>query len=665
MTLPELESWLGLPLFMVPCRPGTKRPMVKYTQQTLESTQRPAYRAMLDGANVAVRLGEHSGGFCAIDFDDDDSLAAFLAVNPALATSARWKGSRGAQIGVRIDGPFPGNCSDRSKTETVEVNGKTLGKPLYEWRATNNLSTVKGIHPSGCQYQVLVPNPPVRLKFEDIRWPEGWKVPGAQNEIHELIRQYGQPWAFTKVGGTVHAVFFAALYLHREDLLWDTTTGQFYLYHPDRGIWIQQARQEIGRRLAEMVRDVILKHVAAMPEETRLPGLLSKVTSSFIDGALDLMQHLAVERDVFRKPDAVVHTENVMVDLRARPYGMHGFGKEWMSRNQCPVRYVAGARSAMWQAFLDHALPDKDDQKLLQHWGGLALMQRNRPQVMLLLTGTGGGGKSTVAGVVRRLVGDENVGELRTQHLGGRFEAATFFDRTLLLGSDVAPDFLSCEEAAFLKALTGGDRISVEFKGRNTQKQMVGDWNVLVTANSRLRVNIQGDMGAWARRLLLLDFCQPKPAVTIPNYHDVLIQAEGPGILNWFLAGAESLSAHLDAGRTFPVTPAQRKRIDDLLSESDSIRFFIVNHVKRSAFPTDCITSEDLFTAYLQMCSAKDWASEPQRRFQLRANDLMLEVHQAMRSKHLDRDNREDSGQRGYAKVTLCNLEDNVSPEDF
>jgi P4 family phage/plasmid primase-like protien len=640
--------------------------MVKYTQETLESTQRPVYRALLEESNVAVRLGEHSGGFCAIDFDDDDSLAAFLAINPALATSARWKGSRGAQIGVRIEGPFPGNCSDRSKTETVEVNGKTLGKPLYEWRATNNLSTVKGVHPSGVQYQVLVPNPPVRLKFEDIRWPEGWKVPGAMDPVAVLMERYGEPWVFSKGGaGTLNVGFFSALYLDREDLLWDTTTGQFYLYHPDRGIWIQQARQEIGRQLDGLVRDVILKHVAADAEGKVLSKLLPKVNGTFIDGALDLMQHLAVERDVFRKPDAVVHTENVMVDLRARPYGMHGFGKEWMSRNQCPVRYVAGARSAMWQAFLDHALPDKDDQKLLQHWGGLALMQRNRPQVMLLLTGTGGGGKSTVAGVVRRLVGDENVGELRTQHLGGRFEAATFFDRTLLLGSDVAPDFLSCEEAAFLKALTGGDRISVEFKGRNTQKQMVGDWNVLVTANSRLRVNIQGDMGAWARRLLLLDFSQPKPAVTIPNYHDVLIQAEGPGILNWFLAGAESLSAHLDAGRTFPITPAQRQRIDDLLSESDSIRFFIVNHVRRSSFPTDCITSEALFNAYLQMCSSKDWASEPQRRFQLRANDLMLEVHQAMRSKHLDRDNREDSGQRGYAKVTLCNLEDNVSPEDF
>ena len=148
-TIQEIEAWLGTPLFPVPCRPGTKMPMVKYTQETIETTRRPAYQALLEQANIAIRLGEQSGGLCAIDFDDDQSLEAFLKVNPALAHSARWKGRRGAQIGVRVSGAYPGPSSARSKTETVEVNGRELGRPLYEWRSTGNLSTVQGTHPSG------------------------------------------------------------------------------------------------------------------------------------------------------------------------------------------------------------------------------------------------------------------------------------------------------------------------------------------------------------------------------------------------------------------------------------------------------------------------------------------------------------------------------------
>ncbi len=98
MTTQEIEGWLGTPLFLVPQNPGTKIPMVKYTQETMESTKRDVYRVMLEHGNVAVRLGEWSGGLCAIDFDDEGSLEAFLKVNPVLQGSARWKGKRGAQV---------------------------------------------------------------------------------------------------------------------------------------------------------------------------------------------------------------------------------------------------------------------------------------------------------------------------------------------------------------------------------------------------------------------------------------------------------------------------------------------------------------------------------------------------------------------------------------
>lgn len=658
ISLHDLEQWLGTPLFLVPCRPGTKMPVVKYTQETLQGTARPAYQALLEQSNIAVRLGEHSGGLCAIDFDDDDSLEEFLAVNPHLRTSARWKGRRGAQIGVRLTGTYPGPCSARHPTETVEVNGRQLGRPLYEWRSTGNLSTVRGTHPSGCSYQVLVANPPVTIAFSQIRWPEGWPVPGEDDSVARLLEQFGEAWTFNKAGnGTLQPPFFAAYLAHKERVLFDTVTGQFYFYLPDRGIWQSMSREEVGQRVLAIARKIILDHAAAQ-QAPHLRTLLPKLTAQFSNQVIELASHLQVERAPFGRPDSVVHAENVMVDLRVSPYGMHSFSPEWFSRNQTPIRYVEGATSPMWQAFLDHCLPDQDDQRLLQHWGGLALLQRNRPQVILLLTGTGGGGKSTVAGVVRRLVGDENCTELRTQHLGGRFEAGLFHDKTLLIGSDVAPDFLSCDSSAFLKAMTGGDRIIAEFKNKNGVKTLVGDWNVIVTANSRLKVNVQGDLGAWARRLLLLDFSQPKPSTVIPNYHDVMIDKEGPGILNWFLAGAKSLRLVIESGRSFPITPTQRHRVDNLLSESDSVRYFITNHVQASSMAADCITRSELFEAYLQLCGAKEWSPEPNNRFQRRAAELMLELHQATATEHLHRDNREDSGDRGWIRVVFTGLHD-------
>lgn len=657
MTVEDIKGWLGEPLFLVPQQQGTKIPLVKYTQETMESTQREAYRALLEGANVAVRLGEHSGGLCAIDFDDDRSLEEFLGVNPVLRGSARWKGRRGAQIGVRVAGKYPGPCSARHQQETVEVNGRQLGRPLYEWRSTGNLSTVKGVHPSGCEYQVLVNRPPVALEFSQIRWPEGWPVPGARNEIEELLKRCGVPWSFGKGGsGVLHPTFFAGYMATKERYLFDAVTQQHYWYGEERGIWISMSREEMQQRALETSRRVLLDQVAST-QDPRLPSLLTRLTVSFADQVVDLIGALQVERNPFGRPDSVVHCSNVMVDLRSVPYAMHGFGPEWMSRNQTPVHYVQNAMCPAWQAFLDHALPQEDDQVLLQRWGGLALLQRNRPQVILLLTGTGGGGKSTVAGVIRRLVGDENCSELRTQHLGGRFELSTFHDRTLLIGSDVAPDFLNCDGSQLLKALTGGDRLNVEFKGKSGAKAVVGDWNVVITANSRLKVNVQGDLGAWSRRLLLLDFSQPKPARVIPNYHEVMVEQEGSGILNWFLRGAQDLCGHIKAGKSFPISDRQRAAIDNLLGESDSVRCFITDHVRGSAMGCDCITTDELYTGYLQMCSSREWSPEPERRFQRRAADLMLEIHQAVPSNHIRRQGDDGNDLRGYMKVTLTNAD--------
>ena len=667
MTLSDIEKLLGPgPVFFVPQFLGTKKPMMKWKDATLEETRHSTWIAMCNNNNTAVRLGAASGGLCAIDFDDQESFEEFLEANPDLSTTARWKGKRGCQIGIRILGEYPKSCAARSTVEFVETEeGKKLGKPLYEWRADGNLTTVRGQHPSGCEYQVLVSNPPAQMRFGEINWPEGWPVPGAKDPVEELVARYGAPWVFSKSGqGALNGRFFAGLFLHDNLTLFDVGPGRFYQYQVERGIWLPRTREEIGARVDEITEGVVLGSIRRTPDDIRLSGLLGKITDRLTDGAVNLVRLWATQRDPFARTDAVVHTQNVMVDLRTRPYGIHGFAPEWRSRNQCAVAYEAGARCPKWQAFLDHALPDQHDQKLLQHWGGLTLMQRNRCQVFLLLTGTGGGGKGTVVSLIRRLVGEDNVGELRTDHLAGRFEAGLLMSKTLLVGADVQPDFLQTDGASRLKAWTGGDYLQAEFKGRSETGSVLGEWNVVVTANSRLRVKIEGDLGAWSRRMLLLEFNQPKPEVVVPNYHDVLLREEGPGILNWFLVGAESLNQLIDGGKPFPLTPRQRQRVDDLLSESDSIRYFIVNHVRRSSMSADTITSEELFAAYLQMCSSKDWASEPQRRFERRAADLMLEVHQANKSVHLDRENREDAGKRGYRNVCLCNIEDAVLGEE-
>src|SRR6185436_11235109 len=100
---------LGEDVFFVPCERGTKKPLVTYTERPFEATKSEAYRALFEvrEANIAVYLGKASGGLCAIDFDRDEDLAAFLALNPKLANTTHSRGSRGGMLWLRMAGEYP------------------------------------------------------------------------------------------------------------------------------------------------------------------------------------------------------------------------------------------------------------------------------------------------------------------------------------------------------------------------------------------------------------------------------------------------------------------------------------------------------------------------------------------------------------------------------
>lgn len=183
-----------------------------------------------------------------------------------------------------------------------------------------------------------------------------------------------------------------------------------------------------------------------------------------------------------------------------------------------------------------------------------------------------------------------------------------------------------------------------------------GDFNILMTCNSRLMVKLQGDAEAWARRLLWIDFTEAKTTKPIPHFDAWLLRHEGSGILNWMLEGAVRLLAVLDAHEPFPMTGEQRERVNNLLSESDAARKFIMTCVERSPFPLDCITSAELFAGYLTFCDGRGWTPLAQRAFEMKAKDLMVQVHRAGPTNKISREGH-NGFQRGYQGVILKTAE--------
>ena len=171
---------------------------------------------------------------------------------------------------------------------------------------------------------------------------------------------------------------------------------------------------------------------------------------------------------------------------------------------------------------------------------------------------------------------------------------------------------------------------------------------MLITSNSRLQVRLDGDTGAWKRRLLIIRFKGPVPAKKIPDLKDVLIREEGSGILNWALQGLGMLLKDIEAGGDIKLTDAQDKIIDVLLAESDSLRRFLVENVVQ--VENADLSIVEIVEAYAEYCPAMGWHPKPITDIHRELESLMLELFGTSKSHSIKRDKK---SARGFRRVSL------------
>ena len=492
----RIEALLGQPVFLVPCEWGTKKPLVTYVERPFAGTQTAAYRALLEvePTNIAVYLGKASGGLCAIDFDADEDLAAFLAVNPKLAGTTRSRGSRGGMVWVRIQGDYPesGNAQH------------------FEWRADKRLSTIYGRHPKGMDYSLVVEAPPVVLAFGDIVWPEGWELPwvtkASEAAAEALAKEYGQAFYTNKedrVTG-INERFWAGLYARENRVLYDPDEKCFYRYDETSGLWRQIT--------SEMIREAISQRILEVSRESQQLSLEIQITQTKLKSVVGALMGIVEKRGVFATKQRFIHVSNGVIrfgDDGAVEFGAFSPGD--YSRNQSPFAFDAAAECPRFLNELIYSALSAEDADLVQRWAGLAVFGYNLPQRFLILDGTPNGGKGTLVRIIQALVGVVNTYQLRTENLMERFETYRYRGKTLLIGPDAPGDFLMQRGTSMLKVLVGGDPLSAEGKGSNGDFAMFGTFNIVMTCNSRLKIRLEDDTAAWRRRLLVVRYEKPPP----------------------------------------------------------------------------------------------------------------------------------------------------------
>jgi P4 family phage/plasmid primase-like protien len=658
---------------LIPIPAKQKGPVMPgWNEVTWERMQDEDYRAQLEASpNLGVILGKQSGPLATVDIDVEEYVGPFLEANPRLRQCLRTRGAKGCQIWawlkpdpklVGLGLPnwqrgFPDqrfNIPHRVVTQPMaDGNGGTKEVPLVvmEWRAGATQSVIQGIHPSGNEYRVVVEAPPAEISFRDIIWPEYLKAPWRDDLFKAVEALAGDPFTTTSDGLSLAHHFWAAHYALIHDVVFEPDESRFYAYNPVTGGWEgrieAQMFTEISRDLLRLGRDLPGQAGQLLAGSTGRSIKSVSAIASFLQGEV-------AKPRVFEREPGVIHLENGMLDVRTNPPFLDSFSPNYFSRNQVRHNYAPGAPCPLWKDKLLADALDADDQVLLQKLAGMCLLGNNLLQRIVILTGNAGAGKSQIAQVIQGIIGRHNVAQLRTEHLDERFEAEGFIGKTLLVGSDVPGSFLNRASAAQLKSLTGGDYLQAEIKG-GRRVDITGNFNVIITCNSRLVVKTDEDSGAWRRRLVILAFNRPPPVEKIPDLAKLILATEASGVLDWMIEGARMVLHDVEAHGRLVMAPAQAQRIEALLNESESVRHYVETALevvdKEQGITT---TRDELLEGYREFCAARGWNALADTTFLNQLRDLVLRVHSLSVSNDIKRSvGDREVFKRGYRHLKI------------
>ena len=441
----------------------------------------------------------------------------------------------------------------------------------------------------------------------------------------------------------INETAFAKDFLRHHPAVYDPDLGQYFCYAQDTGVWNLTTEDGIKRRLGDhfQVRLAPLGLSLAMRSARSLRDWVAST------------RMLAEQQGLFVRSGYTVHVANGMVEFQGGVPKLRAWRQVDWSRSRVEIDFNPEATCPRFLTELLAPTLSPDDIDLLQLIGGQCLLGVNHAQRILLMTGWAGGGKSTFARVLEGVVGSSNVAMLRMEFLLDRFELASFEDKFLLYGDDESSACLSGKNASDLKRLVGGAHLNGEKKHGNGRIQMRGNFNVILTTNSLPTVRTDKDQGAWERRLCVVEFQQPPPRRAIPHFAEILVRAEGPGILTWLIQGAARVLHQLGETGTIELSPRQARLVDVILGEPDSVGDFIRTCVKVGSAGAD-VTNEELCEGYA------DYAVANSIRRPLtgpRLSAALIARLDALHGLRPRNDIPRDQGQRrGYANIHLVQV---------
>ncbi|MEM6477824.1 MAG: phage/plasmid primase, P4 family [Pseudomonadota bacterium] len=338
----------------------------------------------------------------------------------------------------------------------------------------------------------------------------------------------------------------------------------------------------------------------------------------------------------------------VRVEPHAREVGITGRNAVQYLTKIIPAEYDPDADCPGFDAFLSRVVPDADMRGMLQRWFGLSLTGEMTQQ-FLYLYGMGANGKSLLATLMRKMLG-EYATMVRIESLTGQNRKS---------GSDATPDLMKLigARAAItnepqegeklqeqkVKEMTGGDSMLVR-QLHSDFVEFTPYFKLTFIGNHKLEIRGTDD-GIWRRPLLFPFNVQIPEAERDIHLGDRLFETERSGILNWMVQGALD---YLEGG----LQPPQQvlEATAEYRSDSDPIGEFLVTACRVDAEAGWTSARDVIDACYLYQIENNAQAWQPgtlARRIKERADKFIHPTSKMSFSRH------KSNGTWGYRGIAL------------
>ena len=275
--------------------------------------------------------------------------------------------------------------------------------------------------------------------------------------------------------------------------------------------------------------------------------------------------------------------------------------------NRLPIRYNPDApQPEVWLRFLSELL-EPEDILTLQEFMGYCLIPCTRGQVMLLIKGNGGEGKSRIGVVMHTLFGANAKNGSIDKVENSAFARADLQHVLVMVDDDTKMEALSSTH--YVKSIiTAETPMDLE---RKKEQSFQGDMYVrfMAFSNGDLEALYDKSEGFFRRQLILQTKRKPPGRVDDPFLSDKLKQ-EVEGIFLWCLEGLRRLQAN---SYRFTVSQRAAENKEHAKRNANNLVEFLQSEGYIQLKADSTITSRELYAIYQMWCEDNGYRPIAQR----------------------------------------------------